>query len=282
MTRIKNIGRFCATDNNGNILNDSSLKKVIPEFLMIIEEVVENYQTHLGFDLHSIYIRGSVPRGLGIKGVSDLDTIAITNKKPTDIDLKWVDKAEQEINNKFCAVNGVEFSFYHKEDILGTTAFSMIPFMIKTHSVCVYGEDLTLQIPDFRAGKAVGNAHLINLKSQIKQAKEDLVDNDDNDDLIDCCVWIMKILVRAGLALVIVEENLYTRDLYPAYKLFAKHFPEKEPEMKQVLQYAIEPTTNPEDILGVLNQFGNWMIDEAEKWIQTYNPNKVKNLEISH
>jgi hypothetical protein len=281
MTRIKNIGRFCASDKNGYILNDSSLKKVKPEFLMVIEEVVENYQTHLGLDLHSIYIRGSVPRGLGMKGVSDLDTIAITNKKTNNIDLKWVDKAEQELNNKFSAVNGVEFSFYHIEDILGTTTFSIIPFMIKTHSVCVYGEDLTLQIPDFRADKTVGNEHLINLKYQIEQAKNALVDNDDNEDIIDCCVWIMKILVRAGLALVIVEENLYTRDLYPAYKLFAKHFPEKEPEMKQALQYAIEPPKNPEDILVILNKFGNWMIYEAEKWIQTYNPNKVKNLEIS-
>lgn len=89
----------------------------------------------------------------------------------------------------------------------------------------------------------------------------------------------MKILVRAGLALVIVEENLYTRDLYPAYTLFAKYFPEKEHEMRQALQYAIDPTDNPEEIVEFLNKFGSWMIIQAEKWLQTYNPNKVKNLE---
>lgn len=171
MTHIKNIGRFCESDKNAYILNDASLTKVESDFLMIIEEVVEMYQTHLGLDLHSIYIRGSVPRGLGIKGVSDLDTIAITNKKPKDIDLKWADKAEREINNKFSAVKGVEFSFYQIKDIIETAAFSIIPFIIKTQSVCVHGEDLISQIPGFRADKTIGNEHLIHLRNQIEQRK---------------------------------------------------------------------------------------------------------------
>jgi hypothetical protein len=280
LTHIKNIGRFCPTDNNGYILNDSNLKKVKPEFLKVIEEVIENNQTHLGLDLHSIYIRGSIPRGLGINGVSDLDIIAITNKKTNDIDLKWVDKVEQELNKKFNCINGVEFSFYCIEDILETTRFSIIPFMIKTHSVCVYGEDLTVRLPNYKADKTLGNEHLVNLKKQIEQAKEDLEGNTDIEDILDCCGWIMKIIVRAGFALVIEEENQYTRDLYPAYKIFARYYPEKEPEMKQVLQYAIEPVENPKEIINILDKMGNWMINESEKWLQVHNPNKVSNMEI--
>lgn len=61
MTDIKNIGRFCLTNDNGYIINDSNLEKVKPEFYKVIEEVVENYQKHLGSDLHSVYVRGSVP-----------------------------------------------------------------------------------------------------------------------------------------------------------------------------------------------------------------------------
>ena len=90
----------------------------------------------------------------------------------------------------------------------------------------------------------------------------------------------MKIIVRAGIALVIVEEHMYTRDLYPAYKLFAKHFPEKEPEMREALQYAIEPSKNSNVILTILNELGSWMINESEKWLQVHNPNKVNNMKI--
>lgn len=281
MTKIKNIGRFCPTDDNGFILNEAGFEKIKPDFKGLIEEVIEYYQVHLGLDLQSIYIRGSVPRGLGISGVSDLDTIAITNKATNEIDFGWVDKAEKELNKKFNCVNGVEFSFYHIDDISETTTFSIIPFMIKTHSVCVYGEDLNLHLPNYKADKTLGNEHLVNLKNQIEQAKEDLGGNDDLEDILDCCGWIMKIIVRAGLALVIEKENQYTRDLFPAYKLFSDYYPEKESEMKQALQYAINPVGNVYEIIVFLDEMGNWMISESEKWLQVHNPKKVSNMEFN-
>lgn len=280
LTAIKNIGCFCPTDDNGYIINDSNLKKIDPEYYKVIEEVIENYQSHLKTDLHSVYVRGSIPRGLGIASVSDLDTIAITNRDTNNIDLSWVDKAEQELNKKFDFVNGVEFSFYMIEDILDTTTFSMIPFMIKTHSVCVFGKDLKNVLPNYKADKTLGNEHLVNLKEQVEQAMNDLEGNEDAEDILDCCGWIMKIMVRAGLALVIEEENQYTRDLFPAFETFSKYYPEKESELKQALEYAIKPSENTDEILVFLNEMGIWMINEAEKWLQVHNPQKVRNLPI--
>ncbi|PAD66023.1 nucleotidyltransferase [Bacillus sp. 7586-K] len=278
MTRIKNIGHYCQTDENGYIVSNSSIKKIKPHFFEVIDEVIEYYRTNLGRDLHSIYIRGSIPRGLGIDGVSDLDTIAITNKNPNEIDLKWVDKAEHDLNEKFTCVNGVEFSFYPIEDILETTNFSIIPFMIKTHSVCVYGEDVKGSLPHYKADKTVGNEHLVNLKNQVRQAKEELDGNEDIEDILDCCSWIMKVIIRAGLALVIEEENLYTRDLYPAYRIFSKYYPEKESKMKRALKYAINPVENANEIIDFLDEMGSWMISESEGWLQVHNPKKVRNL----
>jgi uncharacterized protein len=270
LTKIKNIGRFCPTDRDGNIVNDSSLLNINPAFSMVIEETVDLYQNHLKEDLHSIYIRGSIPRGLGIESVSDLDTIALTNKSIQDIDLGWVEKAEQYLNQTYNCVDGVEFSFYSMKDVLETDHFSIISFMIKTHSICVYGKDVSDLLPDYKADLTLGNEHLVNLKRQIDLAKEDLVGNDDKEDIVDCCRWIMKIIVRAGLALVIDKESKYTRDLYPAYKVFAKHYPDKEPDMKQAVHYAINPVENPDEILEFLNRMGNWMINEAGEWLKTH------------
>lgn len=87
-------------------------------------------------------------------------------------------------------------------------------------------------------------------------------------------------MVRAGLALVIEEENQYTRDLFPAFETFSKYYPEKESELKQALEYAIKPSENTDEILVFLNEMGIWMINEAEKWLQVHNPQKVRNLPI--
>lgn len=282
MTDIKNIGRFCRTDDHGFIMNDSSTSNINAEFQKVIDEAIETYRLYLGNDLHSVYVRGSIPRGLGIVNVSDVDTIAILNKRVEDIDLGWRDKVEQDLNDKFKIVKGVELSFYYIEDILQNNRFSIIPFMIKTHSVCVYGNDLSARLPQYKADKTLGNEHLFYLKDQITLAKKDLYHNEDRNDILDCCGWIMKIIVRAGLALLIEEENKYTRDLFPAFQVFSDYYPEREPDMQQAVQYAIDPISDAHKIICFLDEFGDWIIDEAEKWLQIHNAQKISNMEIGH
>lgn len=145
----------------------------------------------------------------------------------------------------------------------------------------MFGEDLIPQLPRYRADEALANDHLIHLQGQIKNACDDLQDNFDIEDIKDCCKWIMKIIVRAGLALAITKENIYTRDLYPAYKLFSKYFPEKENDMRKALEYAIIPIIDTNLLLSFLNEFGTWMVSEADKWLQFYNPNRELNMKLS-
>ncbi|KAA0547147.1 nucleotidyltransferase [Bacillus sp. BGMRC 2118] len=280
MTIIKNIGRLCPTNENGTIQNDSSHASVPPEFRALIEDVIEKYIIHLETNLHSVYIRGSIPRGVGIYGVSDLDTIAIVRKKVKHLDLSWVEEVEQTLNAQYECVNGVEFSFYYIEDILAASTFSIIPFMLKTHSICVAGADVRPMLPDYKADRTLGNEHLVNLATHIERAKEDLDGNEDPVDIMDCCTWIMKIIVRAGLALVIEKEHRYTRDLYPAYQLFSNHYPEKSAAMRQAVMYAIQPIENPHEITSFLYNMGHWMIHEAEKWLQIYNPKKDLHMKL--
>lgn len=81
MTTIREIGSLCVTDRDGYIINHSDWNKINPIFLPVIYDVVNTYSTHLQDDLHSVYIRGSIPKGIGIEGVADLDTIAVTKIK---------------------------------------------------------------------------------------------------------------------------------------------------------------------------------------------------------
>lgn len=95
---------------------------------------------------------------------------------------------------------------------MGTTTFSIIHFMMKTHSICVYGQDLSPHLPDYKADKLLGNVHLSKLKKQIELAREDLVDNDDLDDIKDCCGWIKKTLFEQEL-LLLSWKKIFTREI---------------------------------------------------------------------
>ncbi|WP_077622811.1 nucleotidyltransferase domain-containing protein [Sediminibacillus massiliensis] len=280
MTEIKEIGSLCAIDEKGYIINESAPEKIDNKFREVIRLIKESCLSILPDEIHSIYIRGSVPRGLDIEGLSDVDVIIVTHSNPRNIDLTWVEETEQFIDQKFHFVNGVELGFLPLSDAEESKYCSMIPFILKTYGICVYGENLINKLPNYKPDSPLANEHLIHLSPLIDQAKRELTGNDDIEDIKDCCSWIMRIIVRAGGALVIVQEHSYTRDLFPAYKLFSKHYPEKEQEMRTALWNAINPLSNSEEIVEFLNRFGSWLKVETENWLDVYNPKRELHLPL--
>jgi hypothetical protein len=280
MNEIKEIGSLCSLDDKGNIINQSDHKKINIKSREVIRLITESCLSALPKEIHSIYIRGSVPRGLDIEGVSDVDAIVVTYSNPEVLDLDWVEETERFIDQKYPFINGVELGFSPLIEVEELQYCSMIPFILKTYGICVYGENLISKLPDYKPDSSLANEHLIHLSSLIDKAKYDLRGNDDIEDIQDCCSWIMRITVRAGGALVIVQEQAYTRDLFPAYELFSKHFPEKEQEMRTALWYAINPLSSSEEILKFLDHFGSWLETEAEKWLEAYNPTREMHLPL--
>lgn len=245
---IKDIGGFCRIDEQGYLINETSIEKINSKYRELISEFTHELSKLLAKNLHSVYIRGSVPRGLSIDYISDLDTILVLNNT-LNFKQNTVNELVDYLKNKYTFILGIEMNVIEKQEIMNLDKFSILPFMMKTYGLCVFGEDLSKQIPKFKVDIALANEHLVNVKEQINQASRELLGNEDNEDILDCCSWIMKIIVRAGMALVAVEEGRYTRDLYPAYKVFAKHYPEREKGMKQALVFAIKPTYYVDELL---------------------------------
>ncbi|MCP3026446.1 nucleotidyltransferase domain-containing protein [Halobacillus sp. A5] len=280
MTEIRKIGSLCSIDDKGYIVNESKPEKINNKFLEVIRLINESCLIALPKEIHSIYIRGSVPRGLDIEGVSDVDVIIVTYSNPQDIDLDWVEETEQFIDQKFRFINGVEFGFSPLIEFEESKYCSMIPFILKTYGVCVYGENLINKLPDYKPDISLANEHLIHLTSLIDTAKQGLSGNNDIEDIKDWCSWVMRIIVRAGGVLVIDKEHSYTRDLYPAFELFSKHYPEKEQEMRTALWYSINPLSSSEETVKFLNHFGNWIEAETEQWLNVYNPTREIHLPL--
>ncbi|EJQ12696.1 nucleotidyltransferase [Bacillus cereus] len=264
MPRIKKIGRFCPIDDEGYIINDAHIDKIQPIFMEVIQEIKNTCCEMLQDDLHSIYIRGSIPRGIGIEGIADIDVIILVRKDPNLIDLSWRKKLEVQSLQQFNCISGVELSFHSEKEVVNSKSFSFIGFMIRTHGICLFGEDVKLSLPKYKVSQELAYEHLIQLRKQIGQARKELIHNKGVEDIADCCRWIMKIIIRAGLALTIDREGVYSRDLYPAYVLFSKYFPEQEKNMRKALQYVIEPINDINEILLFLNTFGEWLIERAE------------------
>jgi len=265
MTEILKIGRLLKTDKNGFIISDSSADKITSPWKGAVEEIKDAYLKHLGDSVHSIYVRGTVSRGEAIEGISDIDTFAVITKRWEDTDRSWVRESRKELERKFDFSTDIEFGFVAYDELFNGDELFNDRFSIKTQSACVYGDDLAQKITSFRADIQTASHFHRNLKKILENTKKGIADNPDKEDIKEWCRWAIKRIIRAGFVLVMDKEQAFTRDLYPSYELFSKHFPEQEPKMKMALDLAINPTDNAEEIANFLDDFGVWMEEQIER-----------------
>lgn len=242
---IKKIGSIQKLDTDGFIINDFSLDGLQKNYSCILNDVIELYQKYYAAILHSVYLRGSVLKGVAVKGISDLDTLAISYRKLTKTEEEIKEKIKKEIGKKYPYLNGLEMHF----EELGCVKKSLnFQFLLKTQTLCIYGIDIKKELPNFGIGK-YSYAHSYTFEKDITRVEKWLKDEEDSNEIKDICSWIMKRIVRIGFEVVMLEEQYFTRDLYYCYEAFSKHYPEKSKEMYNIMELAVYPTDKKNDIL---------------------------------
>jgi predicted nucleotidyltransferase len=281
MKEILEIGQVLDPDDEGFIVNQANLDKIVDPWWPVVEAVKEAYINNLGDNAHSIYIRGSVARGQAREKVSDVDSLAVAHRKEPN--LTWSAGLSKELAERFPFCAGVEIvclpydELLHADDNVNAS-WRMI---LKTQCVCVFGEDLAARLPAYRPGADMV-IHANDVLRPIERLSDDLRAltligkfpfgarlfksfNDGCRPVVRLgCAEIMKRIIRVGFEIVMEEEGVYTRDLYPCYKIFSKYFPEKERSMRTALELAINPSSDPQEILSFLDDFGPWIIAKAE------------------
>lgn len=259
MDKIRKIGSVLKTDKDGFIINESSLDKIKSPWREAVEEIKKAYLDNLKDAVHSIYIRGSVARGVAIEGISDIDTLAIITK---EIDRSWVRGVRTKLNKKFVFSTGIEFGFVNYNQLFEELFESR--FLIKTQSVCIFGEDVSTKIEKFKADLNTSSQFNRKLKEVLNNAKNGISNNPDKEDIREWCRWVAKRILRAGFVLVMDKEQVFTRDLYPCYEIFAKYYPQQASKMYTALELAINPIDDVKTIVSFIDDFGFWLEAEVD------------------
>jgi|SRR3989344_4576752 len=262
MVKIAKDGTYLETDAKGFFSNNLP-GQIIKPWSEAVKVLVEECKKSLGDKLHSVYIRGSVATGKAVERVSDIDSIIVVRGNPKNLNLDWAKQAKRKILNEGFATK-VETMFVNLENLFDEERSFNTGFLIKIQSICVYGESLQTDLPDYRPNRKLAlNLHGRWIEGNIEHAKVKLSNSKSEKEISNWCSWVSKRIVRAGFALIIEKEKKYTRDLYLSYRDFSKYYFEKESEMKTALLWAIEPTPDKKEILQFLNSFGKWLVKET-------------------
>ena len=259
MSQILPIGDFLPVDAEGYLINPCRHELIVPPWSDVIAAIIAAYLQHLEGKVHSLYLRGSVAKGTAITGVSDVDTFAVIFGERDEIDRTWIAAFRQRMAVQYPFQTGIELGFVPYRAVCDADGAPGSRFMIKTQCLCLWGEDLAPLIPPYKPGRALAQ-HAFGIKADLQRVMEELPTVEDGSTVKDWCQWIMKRLVRTGFELVMEQEQTYTRDLYPCYVAFSRHFPAQESQMQQALEWAIIPSDNKEDLTRFLDGFGAWII----------------------
>jgi hypothetical protein len=257
---LQRIGGTQAVDANGCIIHSSAAHLVNGPWQAAVEALISGCQDTFGASLHSVYLRGSVPRGLAIDGLSDLDALAVVNGPQVPVD-EWKEALTRRVRAVHQGCRHVDLRLWGLQPLLTLPAGHPTRFLLKVQGLCIWGEDPAGAWPAAHLSEArivlSGLAPALALMHQALARR--LVD--DPTRLKQRCRWLAKKIVRAGFELVAEREQAYTRDLFPCWEAFSRHHPAQSAMMHDTLLMAVDPCGDPARIKRAV-LLGDWILTQ--------------------
>jgi hypothetical protein len=136
---------------------------------------------------------------------------------------------------------------------------SNLGMIIKTQSLLLFGQDIAKQIRNYKAEESM----MLNKHWLAKDLVSFLAIEQADFELRNC-QEIMKLILRSGFELVMRRVGKYTPDLYICYRDFSKYYPQKSTEMRQVLDWFLNPISDKSLLNYFIDKFGKWLLKEIE------------------
>lgn len=264
MAKVEAIGGFFPLDAQGNIINPTSRDLIPSSWHATLSAILQIYQEHFGDKLRSLWIRGSLARGLVQAAWSDLDVFGLiqsnTPKRWTALSPKF------EEEKKLRRLLPIGFKQVSLEMMYSTFNLSVVKEMprvgmlVKTQSLCWWGEDLRPGLPKYRPGKMMMlNYRWLAEDWENLQSVEKVSQSDYQS--------FMKTLIRTAFELVMERLGKYTPDLYWCVEAFSQYYPEKVLTLKKILNLYVQPLKEKYQLTALLEEITPWMISESKRQI---------------
>lgn len=253
-------GSFLEVDECGHVVPRASADLVQDQWRPLVEAITELYRKSFGANLHSVWLRGSVAKGQAQPGCSDLDTFAYVHRPAS-----WPEsmtEGEAQLSRQFPFCQSLEMWAKPVSELKGDRVTVRI---IKTQSICLYGEDIRDQLPAFTLPDMIHYSSYLRFHLEEKLPRFLEADAGDPKEVEATCGWVMRPMLRSLYELVMLDEGRWTNDLWPCYEVFSQHYPEREEDAMELLVLALNPVGDEARMREALSVFTPWIYDEIHR-----------------
>jgi hypothetical protein len=225
------IGRYLSVDENGYVRPDVSAGLIGAAWRPLVAFVSRALMERKG--VNSVYLRGSIARGLAVENVSDADFIYLSE---TNFDLPDAELGRA-LEASFPFVKGFELSRVDRKSFDRVRPPQQRPYfhmLLKTQCVILAGEDITSDILPFRIGPDMVS-HVFSLQGEFSRFPSLLVEGRKRGEERAMHQWLSRRIVRSGFEVTMDRNDCFTRDLYLCYEQFVRFYPDRSEQMFRVL-----------------------------------------------
>lgn len=231
---IKPIGDYFPQAPDGTILNPCSPDHIPVTWQPGITYLASLFQRFLGDRLHSVYLRGSIVRGMPEASILDIDSYALVH----DLEPRWSEPAWA---NDFRVRLGQNAPLLPPAECyiaswpqVQSGQNAALAMVLQTQSLCILGTPVQAQLPSYRPGPAMMTQHhwLAEDNAWFRKAEEITQDQFRS---------YLKLLIRSAFELVMERVGAYTPDLYLCCTNFIHFYPKQETKIWFCLESFLNP-----------------------------------------
>jgi hypothetical protein len=259
-------GELFALDAQGCILNPTAFSKIDPAFLPLVPALIACYQRHHGDDLYAVYLRGSVPRGMPLSSIADIDVVGILACNDHAQFIRWASPpwaaTEMEgLSARYPMTQQIDFAIAHRDEAMPGRNAS-VKMMLQTQGLCVFGTDDSADWPRCRADRNAAFNHRW-LAAELQHWHAQYAGRPATTAQSAFLKSLAKTTIRAGFELVIERSGSYTVDLYPCMQAFGRYYPAQKGDMEDVMRTFLDPTITDSGALDWIERLLPLLISEA-------------------
>jgi hypothetical protein len=264
-------GELWPMDRYGRATNVGDRAALTPLGRRVARAVADCYRNRLGSCLHSVYLTGPYARGRS-GPVKAFGVLRMTASAPS---LAWLDEAAAIVRARWPGVGRPELSLYTWREVFPAgDDFSPARFQLAVNSVCLVGRDLARLVAPQRLNISAANAWIVQVRDRVNAARTQIALALRDEDVAHECADIARFLLGAGFAMAMPHEGVYTEDPDLQRDFIALNYPERAAEAALACRYTAEPTRSAAEVRALITDFGEWVADMSETWLDRHNPQR--------